>query len=351
MAVTDTFALSRYETWEMDALLAQIERPNPWLLETFFSRQRFFDSKVIEFDLIDRGRRMAPFVSPLVQGKPMRLEGMRTKQLTPAYIKPIHLLTPQESFTRRPGEAYGGAKSPKQRFDELVAETLAMHKDMLTNRLEWMAASALVNGSITISGEDYPTVLVDFGRDASLFLNLTGLPSAWDQIGANPTQDMETMALRVRQISKGAVVTDLIMDGATWQLLRFHSSVTQLISAFYRVGTSAVDPAPRTVMNQAQLVGELNGRLKLWVYDAYVQDDSGNDNPLIPPYTMIGLSSAVEGSQYYGAINDLEAGMQARDLFTKSKVKFNPSGLEVVSQSAPLVAPKRINAMFRIKCK
>ena len=28
--MTNAFQLSRYETWELDAMVSQIERPNPW---------------------------------------------------------------------------------------------------------------------------------------------------------------------------------------------------------------------------------------------------------------------------------------------------------------------------------
>lgn len=347
------FTLSRYETWELDALLAQIEKPDPWLLRTFFNRERLFETKTIEFDILDRGRRMAPFVSPYVAGKPMLREGFRTRQLTPAYIKPTDLVLPQDSFIRRPGEGYGGTLSPQARFDALVAETLSLHEDAVTNRLEWMAAQALVQGGITITGEDYPTQYVSFGRDSNLNIALTG-GARWTQTTSNPMQDLESAALNVRKISKGAVVDTVVMDGLTWQALRGHSAIQQLINIFYRNSLpgqtpTAIDQGPRTNLNEAQYVGTLNGRLDLWVYDSYYQDDFGNDQPYIPPYTLLGIAKgAMEGTQYYGAILDLDAGMGASKLFSKSKVKFNPSGLEIVSQSAPLVAPKRPNAMFSI---
>jgi hypothetical protein len=35
-------------------------------------------------------------------------------------------------------------------------------------------------------------------------------------------------------------------------------------------------------------------------------------------------------------------------MFHKTKEQFDPSGLELVSQSAPLVAPRRPNASARI---
>lgn len=346
-----TVNISRYETWELDAMVSQIVRPNPWLLRTFFGNQKFFDTKQIEFDIVDRGRRMAPFVAPQVAGKPMVREGYRTRTITPAYIKPTDLVRPDQAFTRLAGEgAYGGVLSPKQRFDKIVMEYLTLHEDAIDNRLEWMASQALVTGGITISGESYPTTRVDFGRDPSLTVALAG-GAMWDQSTATPINDIETFSLLVTQLSKGAIVTDLVMDGQAWNLLKKNSQITDLIDIRFRrsagTGETAVDAGPRTKLNEPVYVGTLQGKIDLWVYDSYYLDDAGASQPYIPPKTVIGIASAaLEGTQYYGAIIDLDAEIQARRSFTKTKVLFNPSGLEMVTQSAPLVAPKRPNTTF-----
>lgn len=348
------FQLSRYETWELDAMVAQIERPNPWLLRTFFPAVKTFTSSVIEFDVIDRGRRLAPFVSPVVAGRPMVREGSRVKQLTPAYIKPTDLILPTDGFTRLPGENYGGALSPQQRFDRLVTEKLDLHLEAIDNRMEWMAAQALVNGYVDIEGEDYPKVRVNFGRAAELDVFLTGA-SKWTLPTSDPMQNIEDASLETRRISKGAVVGDLVMDGQTWNALKKHASIKDLIDILQRNfldggSATAIDKAPRNTINEAILVGRLGGRFNLWVYDAFYQDDKGEDQPYIPPFTVLGISrGALLGHQYYGAIVDLDAGISAQKIFSKSEKKFNPSGLELVTQSAPLVAPKRPNAMFRMR--
>ena len=350
-----TIQLSRYETWELDAMVAQIERPNPWLMRTFFNRSKFFDTKQIEFDIVDRGRRLAPFVAPEVAGKPMVREGYRTRTLTPAYIKPTELVKPDQAFTRLPGEgAYGGVLSPKQRFDKIVAEFLNLHEEMIDNRLEWMSAQALVKGGITIQGESYPKVYVDFGRDPSLTVQLTGA-ATWDQSTSTPLNDIETNALNVRLLSKGAVVTDVVMDGGAWNLLKKNQQITDLIDIRFRRdvnGATAIDGGPRTKLNEAVYVGTLQGRIDMWVYDSYYEDDTGAEQPYIPPNTVLGIAgNALEGTQYFGAIIDLDAEFQARRSFAKSKVLFNPSGLELITQSGPLVAPKRPNAMFALTVK
>jgi hypothetical protein len=347
----ETFALTRYETWELDEMVVQMERPNPWLLRTFFPGEKLFGTKTIEFDLVDRGRRMAPFVSPLSQGKPMRREGFRTKQLAPAYIKPTDLVTPQEGFTRLPGESYGGTLSPQARFDRLVAEQLGIHHDSIDNRLEWMAAQALVTGGITISGDDYPTVHVDFGRDPALNIALTGA-AKWTTNTAAPLDDLEAAALAVRRTSKGAIVNMLVMDGQTWNVFKKFASVQDLLDTRYRRSLGAeskLEMGPRTTLNEAIYVGTINGIFDIWVYDSYYLDDTGTEQPYLPPYTVLGIAQgALDGKQYFGAIIDLDANIEPRRVFSKSKVKFNPSGLELVTQSAPLVAPKRPNAMFAL---
>lgn len=346
--------LTRYETWELDAMVAQIERPNPFLLRTFFPRQKFFETKSVEFDLMDRGRRLAPFVAPTVAGKPMAREGYRTRTITPAYIKPTALVVPGQAFTRLPGEGYGGTLSPKQRFDAIVAEHLDNHEQMIDNRLEWMAAQALVLGAITIKGDDYPETYVDFGRDSTLTGILSG-GATWDQSTSKPIDDIETYALKVRTKSKGAIVSDIVMTGDAWGLLKKNASVVDLIDLRYARddgGRTHIDGGPRTTLNEAVKVGVLQGRINLWVYDSYYQDDSGADVPYLPPYTVLGIASnALEGTQYYGAIEDLDAEIKAMRSFSKTDVKFNPSGLELVTQSAPLLAPKRPNTVFNITVK
>jgi hypothetical protein len=352
----DNMALSRYETFELDVLLAQIERPNPWLLRTFFRRERLFGTRTIEFDMIDKGRRLAPFVSPLVAGKPTRREGFRTVQLAPAYIKPLDIVHPTDTFTRLPGEGYGGTMTAQQRFDRLVAEKMDLHMEVIDNRMEWMAAQALVLGGITIEGEDYPTQYVDFGRAAGLNYALVG-GAKWDQLTATPVEDLETACLNVRVTSKGAVVDTIVMDGATWSILKKNASVQELLDVRFRrhlLGQTetAIDQGPRTNINEAVYVGTLSGRLDLWVYDAFYEDDTGTSQPYLPPYTVIGVATAaLEGTQYFGAILDMDANIEPRKTFTKSKPKWNPSGLELLTQSAPLVGPRRPNAMFKMVVK
>jgi len=243
--------------------------------------------------------------------------------------------------------------TPQARFDRLVVEKLDLHIETIDNTMEWMAAQALVKGGIVIEGEDYPRTFVDFGRDPALNISLVGA-AKWAKPTSNPLQTIEDASILTRKISKGAVVTDLIMDGATWNVLKQHASIQDMTNTFFRrhlpgQQETAIDMGPRNNINEAVYVGTLSGRFDMWVYDAFYLDDTGADQPYLPPFTLLGIArGAIEGTQYYGAILDLDASIGPRKMFTKSERKFNPSGVEIVTQSAPLVAPKRPNAMFTI---
>ena len=91
-------------------------------------------------------------------------------------------------------------------------------------------------------------------------------------------------------------------------------------------------------------VGRLDSKLDLYVYDDYLTDDDGQDVALMPDNTVIVMAqNAIEGAQYYGAILDADAGFQAMRLYSKSRSSWDPTGEELLTQSAPLVAPKRLN--------
>lgn len=345
----NTPTVRAYQTYEVDEIVTQIESQPPYLLDRYFGRTKSFDTETIEWDVVDRGRRIAPFVSPLTPGRVMRRPGSRIMQFKPAYIKLLKLIRPTDTFTRMPGEPYGGAMSPQARMDRLLAETIQMHMEATDTRLEWMAAQSMVNGSITVSGEDYPTVIVNFGRDPALVVTLSGGALWSNPTTADPISDFETIALLVRHKSRGAVVQDFIMNGVTWGLLRTiigtQDKIKNLYSVFQRVvPISTYDLGPRRDV-LAEYVGRISDRFNLIVYDGFYHDDNGVEQKLIPDNRVIAVaSSGLEGTRYHGAILDIEAQMQPRDFFVKTWLEKNPSGLQVLSQSAPLVAPRRPNA-------
>lgn len=339
----------RYETWELDALVTAIEPLNPFLLDKFFTGGTVMsEAPQIEWDIEEGGQRLAPFVSPYVPGRPVRSRGHFTQTLTPAYVKPAKTLHPGQALVRQPGETYGGRLAPRQRMDLLLARQIKLHDDMLENRLNWMAAQILSTGSVVISGDDYQSVTVDFGQDSSLRYSALSGGARWSQTTGLPLDDIETLSLAVRQKSYGAVCDTVLMDGTSWGLFRKRMQDNRNFESTWRLGSSQIESGPRNDTG-GQQVGTLSSRFSLWVYDGQYEDENGATTRFWPVNTTLVIASgAIQGKRYFGAIQDLANQMMPARMFHKTKLKWDPSGLELLSQSAPVIAPRRRNAWANI---
>ena len=344
-------SVDRYSTWEMDAMIAAIDPPFSFLKDTFFTTEKQFTTQVIEHDIKEHGRTVAPFVSPLSQGKPTRRSGYRTFQIRPAYIKLSDTVRPQDGMTRLAGEPYGGQFTVQQRIDALVAEQIATHMSMIDNRLEVMARDILINGKLTIITDNYPTAIVDFERNPN---NTHTVGTTWDQTNATPLADIQAHALTINLNSRGAVVTDLVMAGSIFDLMARNQSVRDLLSKLLNLspGTSGIEVGPRSGSREAQFRGRLSGAYNLWTYDGYFENDTGLQVPLMPTNKVLfvcngGINGSgpggIGGKRLQGAIQDLDAQMQAKRVFIKAKNEWDPSGVTVLTQSAPMLAVDRPN--------
>jgi hypothetical protein len=156
------------------ALLTSALMTPQWLVDTFFPEVATSEEETIYFDKTNERQLIAPFVSPLVEGRIIAEQGYETDSFKPAYVKDKRVFDPNKAFRRRPGERIGGSLTPMQRLQASVAFALDEQIKMLNRRFEVMAGDVLVNGTATISGEGYPTQVVNFGRDASLRKVLAG---------------------------------------------------------------------------------------------------------------------------------------------------------------------------------
>lgn len=332
-----------FSTNYMMGVLESLEKPSSFLLDRFFPFVQTETSEEIHFDVIDKTRRLAPFVSPVVAGKVQQQLGHTTKTFKPAYVKPKTPFDPSRPLKRAAGENIGGNLSPMQRIQMAMVQTIADHRDQIFRRLEVMAGEALRTGKLTIAGEDYPTVELDFGRHANNSVTLT-TTARWGEDGVSPLADVETWAMGVLQRS-GAKPTDVIMDVDAWKLFSSDATVKE------RLDTRRVTNAVMQMGGPADVGGTYMGSIdgyNLFVYaDWYIDPADGQEKPVLPSHTVLLGGSRIEGVRAFGAIRDEEAGYQAMPIFVKSWVEKDPSVRYVLSQSAPLVVPTRINHTFR----
>lgn len=337
-----------FSTHLLAKVVENLQTPPSFLLDMFFSQEQRSDTEEIYFDIQESKPRISPFVSPLMPGKVIEHEGYSTKSFKPAYVKDKRRFTPDMPFKRVAGERIGGELTAAQRLEKAVATTLANQLDCLTRREEVMAAEALRTGKITVEGDGYPAVTVDFGRDPSFTKVLTG-NNTWDNDGVNILDNLEDWAGNV-QTKSGVVANSVILDPLAWKLFRANSYVQKYLD--YRRGTNnTLNIDPIILGNdKARYVGNI-GDFEVWVYnDIYVENNV--EKKILPDNTvLLGSRSGTEGVRCYGAIKDEQANFQSNRYFTKSWLENDPAIRWILMQSAPLIVPYRPNATMCVTVK
>lgn len=338
------------QTYDTHTLLGVIENlppvRTPWL-ERYFGAVQTFDTEFIDFDVVSKGRPLAPFVVPTAQGKPMRQRGYSTKRFKPAYIKPKDLVDPRRVLKRRPGEKYAGSMSPSERRDAIVADILRDHEEARIRRMEWMAINAIVNDQVIIEGEDYPRTIVEFGRDANLTVTLTDT-AQWGETGVSIVDNIEAWAKLVQRAS-GRPVTDVILGLDAWEIFRKDAEVKDLLDTEIAGNNSSLSRGPVND-DGLQFRGQLNGVFNIFTYSDIYQDEDGAEQEMMDPKKVVLTSpSGIDGTRCFGAILDPGADYVATEVWPKNFVTQDPPGEWVMSQSAPLMVPARPNGALVAK--
>lgn len=345
-----------YSTATMLGVVRQTPIESAYWLDNFFNRQITFETEEIMFDLIKSYRRMAPFVSPVVQGRVMRSRGFETRAFRPAYVKPKHVVDPNRMFTRGIGETPGlGSVSPGARWNAAVAENLREEREAIRRRENWMAAQAIIHGSVTITGEDYPTQVVNFRRDAGLTYVPTGT-ARWGEADADPLGDIARLRKLAFQKS-GSTITRLTMGLDAFDLFFADEDVQKLLKG-QEIGNVA-----RTSDSYLSAFGSTDtpfeyrgilqgangqGRLEIYTYNEQYEDEDYNTVDMMSSYDVIGTGPGIQGVRTYGAIKDKRAGLQALPLFPKMWDQEDPALTYTMTQSAPLMVPSNIDNTFRV---
>jgi hypothetical protein len=338
--------MDNYSTAVINGVLRSLQTPAAFLRNTFFQIVNTFDTEEVYFDRESDDLRLAPVVSPLVAGRVVEASSYKTTFIKPAYLKPKTVIRPSDTLKRIAGERIGGEMSQQARKDALMAQRLLALETQRIRREELMAVQALRTGTVTISGEGYGTRVLDYGRAAGLTKTLSGV-ALWSDAASNPLKALEDWSSEAQMAELGAPITTWVMEPAAVALFKERLRVrgdTMLLDTSYRGGTSAAELGP--LAGKVNYIGRF-GAHEIWSYQDWYKDDAGVIQPFLASGDVIGVGAA-EGTRYYGAIQDFDA-MIATEVFAKTYREQDPSVEYLMLQSAPVLAPRRINATFRAK--
>lgn len=339
-----------YDTSELLGVIEETAATPPaFMLDLCFPDIIEQTTEEILWDKTPVKRGLAPFVSPGVPGKVRKQKGFRTEAFSPAYLKLKDQLLPAQHFKRRAGERPTGELSPADRRELAIADMLQDHINAVRRRKEWMAWEVAVTGSVVVSGDDYETVTVDFGRDASLTEALTG-NDRFGEANFNAVTFFERKAREVQDLT-GYPATTHVMDPDSWAKCRADADFLAVLDN-RRQASGSVELGPVAQANGdappaitgSRYVGSV-GDMDFYTFAGIYEDDAGNAQKYLPQYRCISVApDAVQGAQVHGAIQDEES-LEAAEFFPKMWLEKDPSATMIMTQSAPLVVPGRVNAI------
>lgn len=145
------------------------------------------------------------------------------------------------------------------------------------------------------------------------------------------------------QQTAGAPLIDFIMEATAFKNFRKHPKVEKRLDLRREVGAELrVVPAKEEGL---QFMGTIDG-FNIWTYYAWYEATIGTLTPFFASGTVVGATPAIEGVQHFGAILDVDA-LRAMKYFPKSWTEEDPSRRFVMTQSAPLIVPGRVNASLK----
>lgn len=343
-----------YDTNVLVQVVPNLKLAQQFLLDKFFPNIVTSDTEKVSIDIDVGKRRMAPFVSPLVEGKLVEQRRYQTNEFTPAYIKDKRAPDLLKPVRRMIGERIGGELTGEEREMANLYAEMADQVDIINRRMEWMAAQTLMNGTLTVAGDGFPQVTIDFGRDPSLTVALTGnqqwtasniLTSSGTPNTASPTANIDGWQRQILKMS-GAKVTDIVFTTSAWEAFILDPKLKGAI-IFPSLNPMGNVINPGAQIEQGAVYMGHWGQYDLWVYnDWYVDPNTNIETPMLTDGTLLMCGPNLLGTRAYGMIKDPAFNYKALPYAPKTWVQEDPAQRYIMMQSAPLVIPSRVNASF-----
>lgn len=343
-------SFDNYQLWNTHTTLGVLRETEPvtnYWLNLCFPNAMTFDDEFIDFSKIpSQGRKLAPFVAPMADGRAIYSEGSSVARFKPAYVKPSDPVTPSRALVKRPNELLSAAPmSPAARYDAIKADIIQAHRDAIERTWEWMAAKAVIDGKVVIEGDDYPKVTVDFGRAAGNTVVL-GNGAKWGDPGISVLDSLQTLIDTVYAAPFGGGVNRITMGTDAWAKARKDPDLLKQLDLTTR-GSEADFKTGLLPSGEVTFVGTFGAGIPIFVYKDYYTV-AGSATPFMSPKDIVLTGPGVQGYRCFGAIQDIGARFQALPIFIRNYITPGDTQIEqIVSQSAPLMVPLNPNQTLK----
>ncbi len=326
-------------------------------------RDYFSDAKEILFSKLPlMGRKVAPFVLPTEQGKPIfGVKPETVSSFTPAYIKPKDAVRPADARTPRPSEIL--RQQPltlQERFNLRVLEVQQFQKRAIQMQWAWMCARAFLDAKLTISygrdtGTANPEVTIDYGRAAGHTVTLTGSSTDfWSDPDYDIISDVEAWCNTMYLAPFGGTAATILVGAAVAPYISKNKGIRDRMNKFYRGSDDVnVNQGLMRTVRPYTTIGQLDSNLTIATYRDFVQNDDDTLVDIMDPRDVVLIAPGAEGIMAFGAIYDAQAQMTGQgastDIFPKMFMTDDPGEVYIMNQSAPLPIPLYPNRTFKAR--
>lgn len=266
--------------------------------KTYYSEKALIESK-------KGGRKVAPFVIPVVGGIVMDAEGYRADYVKAPYIAPKMPITADELEQKAFGEAPDSGRTPASRENEIESEHMDDLRHAIYRRQELMCTEEVTTGRVVmkhfataddaIRDENYQVEILQFYDDQ--FGNVYKFSKAWqDMTAAEKIQEFYKISLILHK--RGVHATDIVMTGDVSMDLMTDKEFLDFYDKM-RVKTGEIDQKalPSGVTRNGSI--NVNGVIyTLFTYDEVYEDLDGRLREMLPKGTIAFLRPGMGTTAY-----------------------------------------------------
>lgn len=309
---------------------------NPLFLTLFFRRTVNFHTEEVMLDKITGKTPIAAYVSPVVEGKVLRNRGGETRVLRPGYVKPKHEFNYQQAVERMPGEDPAQLNDPMYRRLRILTDNLKQEEHAIVQVEEMQAVNSVLHGKYTMTGDQFETIEVDFGRSEGNNI-IQALEKRWsvqDPETFDPTFDIDMYCDKA-----SGLINIAVMDGKVWRLLNGFKLFREKLDT-RRGSNSQLETAVKDLGAVVSFKGYYGDMAIVVAKTSYVAAN-GTETRYLPEGTLVLGNTASEGIRCYGAIQDAQAlaeGIVSASRYPKHWLTVGDPAREfTMTQSAPLM--------------
>ncbi len=310
---------------------------------TYYSEEALVETK-------KGGKKVAPFVIPVVNGIVMDSQGYRAERVDAPYIAPKMPITPKELELKGFGEDPNSERRPEDREKEVVSEHMDDLRNATYRRFEWMCTSIITEGKVRMkhyaNAEDaaknqkYQVKELRFFENDGRFGNRYLFEKNFASMTAQE-KIMEFHKIHNLLSRRGIRATDIVMTADVSMLLMTDPDFLDYYDKLH-VNTGEINQKelPDGVSYNGSI--NVNGVVySMFTYDETFEDLDGEEREFLPKGTMAFLRPGL-GTTVYAQVTFLEGEhfrSYAEKIVPRIVADENSNVLEVQMFSRPVPYP------------